>query len=191
MPLVALDKETRQRVDITKIPDPRGTLTANQLICPLCETEMIIVAGPIKMHHFRHKVECRSDYGRHPESYNHLRTKAIIAERVTEWMKEFTRAKGELEVPIPEVNRVVDVLFTFPNGWRVAHEIQLSAITIEELESRTNDYLKAGIDVFWWLGENADTVPNREWCTEKFGFVLRLEYTNDQTATYLAEEIAL
>lgn len=191
MPLIALDKETRKRIDITKIANPRSELSPGKQICQLCGTDMIIVAGPQKIHHFRHKVACTSDYEQHPESYEHLHTKAIIAEKVSKWMKEFTNATPELEVPIPEVKRVADVMFTFPNGWRVAHEIQLASISVADLEKRTDDYLRAGIDVFWWLGNRADVQQNREWCTERFGFVLRLEYHPIYTSTNLAEHITI
>lgn len=191
MPLIARDKVTDQRIDITKIEDPRKALSANQVACQLCGADMIVIAGSRKINHFRHKVPCSSEYVGHPESNEHLATKAIIADKVAEWMKEFTYTTPELEVPIPEIKRVVDILFTFPNGWRVAHEVQLSPITVAELEQRTNDYLRAGIDVFWWLGKKADTYENREWCTERFGFALYLQYKTSQTDTKLAADIPL
>mgnify|MGYP001952948993 CR=1 FL=1 len=75
-----------------------------------------------------------------------------------------------------EVKRIIDIAMIFPNGWIVAHEIQLSSITTENLENRTNDYRKLGIDVFWWFGKSADKKANREWAIEKYGQSLSINY---------------
>lgn len=177
MPLVARDRRTGQRVDITSVEDPRGTFSPSQLECQLCGGEMVVVAGLIRTHHFRHKAACSdSSWGRHPESFEHLRTKTAVARYAREWFGELTHAVPELEVPIPEVRRVADVLFTFPNGWRLACEVQLASITIEQLQQRTDDYLRAGIDALWWLGRAADTPANRAWSIGQYGFVLQLHY---------------
>ena len=73
------------------------------------------------------------------------------------------------------MRRIADVAVLFPNGWRVAHECQLAAITTQELTQRTEDYLHAGVDVIWWLGKSAATPANIAWCLEQRGFVLRLD----------------
>ncbi len=41
----------------------------------------------------------------------------------------------DLEVKLQPIWRVVDVLVTFPSGWKQAHEVQLAAITTGELRS--------------------------------------------------------
>jgi competence protein CoiA len=186
MPLVAKDKLTGDRVDITRYPSPRTELDSTNLVCPLCEIEMIVVAGLIKIHHFRHKTECLSDCARHPESYEHLKTKAYIRDTMKDWFAEFTTAQPELEVIIPEANRQADILFSFPNGWRVACEVQLASITIEELEERTNDYLRAGIDTFWFFGKSAASPTNLEWSTKTYGYVFKLYYKEYDTETEIA-----
>lgn len=176
MPFVALDRNTEQRIDITRIINPRHVLKAVDLICQLCGEPMIVVAGYKRIHHFRHRSECGSEYEAHPESYEHLQTKYFISRNVSQVMDEYSGVSFDLEVKIPEAKRVADILFTFPNGWRIAHEIQLASITRETLEQRTDDYLRAGIDTIWWLGKSADTHSNRIWCSERFGFVLQVEY---------------
>lgn len=176
MPFVALDKNTEQRIDITRIINPRHALMATDLVCQLCGEPMIVVAGNFRIHHFRHKAECGSEYEAHPESYEHLQTKYFISRNVSQVMDEYSGVSFDLEVKIPEVRRVADILFTFPNGWRIAHEIQLASITRQILEKRTDDYLRAGIDTIWWIGKSADTHSNRLWCAERFGFVLQVEY---------------
>lgn len=177
MPLVALDSDGR-RIDITQVANPREALVAG-LTCPLCGGEMIVVAGLVRMPHFRHKTECTSDYARHPESFEHLRTKALVAEMMGTWFGEFSTARPQLEMPIEEARRIADVLFVFPNGWRVACEVQLASITNEQLQQRTDDYLRAGVDVCWFLGKAADSITNRRWVMEQQGFVCTLEYDTE------------
>lgn len=176
MPFIAKDKETGERVDITTIDNPRQKLTSSSIVCQLCGEPMIIRAGLIIRAHFAHIRKCSSDYQSHPESREHRETKVFLAQKLSELYSSYTTVEPMLEVPIPEIKRVADILFTFPMGWRIAHEVQLSPITVEKLEERTNDYLSAGIDVFWWLGKSADTPANRQWCTDFLGHTYRISY---------------
>jgi competence CoiA-like predicted nuclease len=174
MPFIALNAETRERIDITTIENPRLVLKPGECICQLCEIPMIIKAGQIMRAHFAHVAACPTDYESHPESQEHREAKVFLATHSHEAFAEYTDAKIEYEVPIPEVMRIADLLVTFPMGWRIAHEIQLASITTETLEARTNDYLQAGIDVVWWLGKSANTPANRDWCRQTFGYALSL-----------------
>ena len=174
MPFVALDVETNKRVDITKIEYPRLALKRENMRCQLCHTPLLIKAGIQKKAHFAHVSQCSSDYGVHPETEDHRRAKLFIAEHLQQEFKDYTSATIEYEVPIPEVKRVADLLATFPMGWRVAHEIQLAPITVEELRQRTEDYECAGIDVVWWLGKRANTDGNRAWCEDAFGYAVTI-----------------
>lgn len=175
MPFIALNRQTGERIDITKIEYPRLHLKSDDLICQLCEQPVIIRAGLITRPHFAHRSLCISDYASHPESIEHLLGKELVAQGLQEEFAEYAQATIQYEVKVPEVKRVADVMATFPNGWRVAHEIQLAALTTEELQQRTEDYARAGIDVVWWLGKSADTPANQAWCTERFGFTLSLD----------------
>lgn len=192
MPFIAINKETGARVDITReAPDLIRRFKPGELVCQLCGGPMF----PRSSHdrkdtrgqlysvraHFAHIAsECDMTYSQHPESTEHRLGKMYVA---TEWIKQFGRYKDattEYEVPIREVNRVVDVLATLPNGHRIAHEIQLAAITPRELEERTNDYARSGIDVFWHLGKSADTEPNRQFlrsAVDDFGLITFSEPT--------------
>jgi competence protein CoiA len=175
MPFIALNRDTGERIDITKIENPRLHLKSNELICQLCEQPVIIKAGLLTRPHFAHRSQCTTDYGSHPETIEHLQGKELVAKGLREEFAEYAQANIQYEVKVPEVKRVVDVMANFPNGWRVAHEIQLAAITTEELQQRTEDYARAGIDVVWWLGKSADTPANQAWCTAHFGFSLSLD----------------
>jgi competence protein CoiA len=176
MPLIAKIASTNERVDITKLKNPRAELKAGDLVCQLCGSPMIIKQGMIKKPHFAHKAECTSDYQSHPESPEHLAGKELIAKTLKAELPEYSLAEIEYEFPIPEVRRIADVVAKFPNGWIVAHECQLASITVEELEKRTEDYLYAGVDVIWWLGKAANTKSNLDWSHSKFGFALVLNY---------------
>lgn len=85
----------------------------------------------------------------------------------------------DLEVPLYDIGRQADVMMSMPNGWKEAHEIQLSSITTDELRQRTVSYREAGIHVVWWLGEKAATPANKNWCCDTFGDVRIIEFARD------------
>lgn len=70
------------------------------------------------------------------------------------------------EVPVTErgVNRRPDVVSTYQDGNRHAHEIQYSRIELGDLQRRTLDLLKAGFgSVSWYLFRQSYTAENRAW----------------------------
>lgn len=170
MPFIALHKETRERIDITTINNPRQFLKSGDCICQLCGSPMIVKAGEVLQAHFAHQAACTTDYHTQPESPSHRAAKLYLATHLAEEFPEYAGAKIEYEVPIPEVKRIADLLVTWPEGHKKAHEIQLSGITTEVLQQRTDDYERAGIDVIWWLGKNAFTQTNTDWSLGTFGF---------------------
>ncbi len=176
MPFIALDKETRKRIDITTLDQPRQVLKAKGCICQLCNEIMIVKAGMIKRAHFAHASSCPTSYESHPESPEHRAAKMFLKKQLPLRFAEYKGVQLEYEVPIKQVNRIVDLLAIFPNGHRVAHEVQLASLTIEHLEARTNDYARAGIDVVWWLGKSANTTANRDWCLRTFGELFTLNF---------------
>jgi len=181
MPFIAIDKNTGKPIDILEISNPHLTLKKSEFICQLCGEAMFLKAGPILRPHFSHFADCKSDYKTgHSETANHLFAKMELKRILRAQFSNLENIEIEYEVPIPEIKRVADVLVTFPMGWRMAHEIQLSSITLEDLEERTNDYFRGGIDVYWWLGESADIPSNRMWCVKKFGFSLSISFNFKQ-----------
>jgi competence protein CoiA len=195
MPFIALNSMTGERVDITQIARPRIDLRAAEMICPVCEVGMIVKDGTIKRAHFAHKPvgnDCPYAEYSAGETPEHREAKMIIRDHVSEWFAEYGMAEGQLEVYIPEVkharNRIADVLFTFPSGWRVAHEIQLASISVKELEERTDDYAFAGIDVFWWFGRDAYKQGAYRWTEASFGYRLTIDIDDvsppDETVLY-------
>ena len=190
MPFIALHKDTKERIDITEIEDPRGVLKSGDYICQLCEEPLILKAGLIISPHFAHYAKCTSDYATHPESEAHRQGKKALAHYLKDYFSKYVDLQVNFEVKIPEAKRVADLLITFPMGWRIAHEVQLANITIEELQQRTDDYARAGIDTIWWLGKSADTPANRNWCIERFGICYRLNFQEaDETQILHTERV--
>lgn len=182
MPLIAMDKATEERVDITRIENPRMVLKADDLVCPICYSHMIVVSATVlggavvRMAHFRHH-----DLGDCPytaygagESEEHRTAKAWLRDML---LKESGfKVPVELEYHLPQVGRIADIAQLFPTGWIVVHEIQLASITPETLAARTRDYMEAGCDVIWYLGNNADRPANREWVREFQGFYAQISW---------------
>jgi len=174
--LKAKYKDTGQVLDITKIDNPRSVIDRERVVCRLCNLPVGVRHGFLRAKHFYHLTLCTSDYKRHPESPEHNFGKELISEHLKYNWSEYSDAQIELEYIIPDIRRVADIAMIFPSGWIVVHEIQLSSITNEELQERTNDYESIGIDTIWWLGKNADTKRNQEWCIKRFGYSLSIDY---------------
>ena len=184
MPLVARDKSTGERVSMCDYSDPRRDMIGMDLVCPYCGIKMIVVAGLVTVHHFRHASgECTCPYDSHPESQEHMLSKVVLAKNLGKWLPLFECAAVGIEVPVPEAHRIADLMYTFDDGWRIAVEVQLASITTESLEARTRDYALAGVDVYWFLGGKANTNTNRGWCDETQGFVFELEYEAMQSVS--------
>lgn len=185
MPLIAISK-TGQRINILNYKYPKKELEKGSLFCQLCGSELMIRHGNIKIQHFAHQSVCTSDYVSHPETIEHLIAKHQISLQIRNTWEEYSESTIELEYAIDSLKRVLDIAMIFKTGWIVGHEIQLSSITTGELDKRTSDYLDEGIDVIWWLGKNASTPANREWCVRKYGacYLLDYERLQSQAAAY-------
>lgn len=197
MPFTAIDTTTGQRIDITKIQYPRKVLTAGKIVCPVCGSPMFIRGGqPNLRTHFVHnkgREDCEYAIYSRGETPEHLAAKLAIRDNLALWFSEYDIATPEIEVTIPEVkhahHRIADVMFTFPSGWRVAHEVQLASITLESLQQRTEDYAEAGVDVFWWFGREALRQRGvQEWSMDNYGFLLQVQWqtsgTTDEVVLY-------
>lgn len=170
MPLVAHDGVTGNRIDITLYENPRSELPTSNIVCPECQSPMILKAGAIKVAHFAHKPGSNCSYGR-GETPEHIAAKRMLAA----WLRsEMQGCSVELEYPI--ANRRGDLAQMFPNGWIVVHEIQLASITTEELQKRTDDYMNAGCDVIWYFGNKTYTPANRAWSERFQGMTILLEF---------------
>lgn len=184
MPFVAQNRHSKERIDITTFEDPKSQLKEIDLECRFCGTKMFIRKSPQGTHHFYHQRSCTSKLKGHPESPEHLSGKDFIANYFAPNLNGWANFVALMEEPLKEVNRIVDVLFKFPMGWGWAHEIQLSPISINDLQERTSDYLKNGVDVIWWFGKNANCEENRKWNTKRLGFSPYLKFEDEKVIEY-------
>lgn len=176
MPLVAINRSTGERIDVTVYDDPRSQVPVNGLMCPECKSPMMLKAGTIKIAHFAHKANSNCEYGQ-GETRQHLEGKRMIAA----WLRK-TMPKSKVELEYPIANRRADIAQIFPNGWIMVHEIQLASITVEKLWERTRDYMEAGCDSFWYFGERTATPANKQWAMDHQGRVLYLRFTEETNA---------
>ncbi len=144
--------DTHEVIDITKVKNPRQSIDKKRVVCRLCGAPLIIKAGMNRAKHFAHKNTCTSDFKRHGESPEHNLAKELISNHIKKYWSEYSDAIIEIEYII------------------------LSSITNEDLQNRTNDYESLGIDSIWWLGKNADTEYNQNWCFNRFGYSLSIDY---------------
>lgn len=164
MPFIGLNRHTKERICILDVVNPRLNLKSGDYVCQSCETPLIITGAFMRgdsyvRAHFRHKTPCDGNYDSHIESAEHLALKRYIAENVHNWYGvQKNDITVQYEYPISmdwrERGRIADVMVEF-NDTKIKdiHEIQLSSITVNEFQERTNDYLKSGYFVWWYIGE--------------------------------------
>lgn len=179
MPLVAearkSENEVWRLVDVTQHVAPKRSLAGMEFRCPGCKTSMHLKAGVFVMAHFAHAPGSQ-DCAQAGESMEHIHAKIQLAETLAK-QAEYDGATIHKEFWLPEVQRRADLLVVFPDGLREVHEIQLAAITPNELEQRTHDYEQAGIgSVGWWFGANAGTANNKAWAKQRIGGYGTLEF---------------
>lgn len=152
MPLTARLRSTGKVVSILDYRQPRRELDAADLVCPHCDRPLIIRHGLIRMRHFAHRPDHRCPYEswQEVESARHLAFKQAVCDYL-QTSPAWCNVATQLEVKIEEAGRIADVMATVACCWRIAHECQVSAITLEELQARTQSYWNAGVDVMWWF----------------------------------------
>lgn len=167
MSFVALRKDTRERVDITQYPSPKKeALKHYVLLCQECGGVLHIREGDVRSAHNAHLPGAHC--GAAGESQQHRNGKMYLRDHLTDIFPEYVEAVFDFEYRVPGGDRIIDLLVTLPDGRRVAHEVQLASITTKSLRERTGDYATAGISTVWWLGGNAHTATNVQWCLQQF-----------------------
>ncbi len=113
--------------------------------CPECEEEVILKQGSIVLPHFAHFPEASCSYGT-GESDQHRRAKYEIYETLK---THPSVSHLKVERYLKEVRP--DVSFLWQGKWRVAIELQLSAISPDEIAHRTHCYAAKNIWVLWMI----------------------------------------
>ena len=98
------------------------------------------------------------------ESWEHLEGKAFVASQFKNLVGADVKIEFEHVLKLPDARRrIADIALLYPSGFAEIHEIQLSPITVDEIEARTDDYASLGIPVQWWIGKsNTDHRDIRE-----------------------------
>lgn len=175
MPARAVDIVTGSDIYIWDYTNPKEALRDRDMACPLCDREMRVAQGMLKKPYFFHLTTCHHDWEIHPESEVHIELKRYIAQTLPRMVDEYSGASYQIEVPIEGCKRIADVLFTLRDGRRIVHEIQLSPITIDVLNARTDDYQSVGLEVYWWFGLNANNESSTSWSLERFRLHLSID----------------
>jgi len=132
----------RRQLDSAKVLARDCTNQEAPFVCPRCDRELILRKGRIKVHHFAHKPPVTCSFGA-GETEQHHRAKLEILDALR------TEAHvTELEVERDFGISVADV-FAKISGVSVAIEIQRSALTVNDITSRTENYHRLGIAVLW------------------------------------------
>jgi competence protein CoiA len=135
--LCAIRQRDRQRVAAWDQQKSDGPFS-----CPLCVEETILKKGTMKVHHFAHKPPITCEYGK-GETERHRECKLTIYEGLRRHRRfrevEIERSLGTVR---PDVSG-------FMNDIPFAIEVQISALTMEQIVYRTSEYARKGIYVLW------------------------------------------
>ena len=164
--------------------DSKLELIANRenIICPHCKNKMHCRERTNFALHFVHNStpkNCLSG----GESWLHLECKRLIylelkakVDSLPENIKELF--KVDLEFRIGQVNRIIDVALLLKDKPVEAHEVQLSPITVSELDARTEDYSSQGVAAYWYFGKKSLNQEVQQWSKNKYGEVRFFSFEN-------------
>ena len=106
--------------------------------------------GGVMRRHFAHPPGMTPAGGHSPETAWHWEVK----HRLCRWARESAGASARVEAWAADGRRRSDVAVTFPDGARMAIEVQFTAMTDTELLARRDDYARAGTVLVWvWHSE--------------------------------------
>ena len=117
--------------------------------CPECNGRVRLRGGQIRQLHFYHLQDARS-CRQNGKSLTHLRLQKLLASLLS----------AELEYRFPSIKRIADV---YSPKKSLVVEVQCSSISLEEMESRNQDYASLGLRVVWVL-------LNRRFSNHHFSF---------------------
>jgi competence protein CoiA len=118
------------------------TKASGPFACPKCGDEVILRRGAVKVAHFAHKPPVTCDYGT-GETEQHRILKKGIAETL--------RNQGAVNVELEKrlENQIADVYCETATGQKVAIEVQISKLSLDQIANRTFAYQRQGVYVLW------------------------------------------
>lgn len=143
------------------------------LVCPYCGSKMSargsVISGARKPHfyHVPNDKSCplNEKYKTIPDKVHHAlavdATISYLTNQLSAYLKEYN---WHFDIEVKVGNRIADIaLLTNDNLPLEVFEIQLTKVTIENLQTRTEDYLKEGVDVNWFFGKGCETEEIQLW----------------------------
>ena len=118
--------------------------------CPLCSSPVVLKAGHFKIAHFAHYANSSCDAA--SESKKHLLMKHLI----------LGAAHSSGLIAEPELvigDHRTDVAIRYPNGKRLAVEVQLSSIDVPEIHARMRSYTDNKYATLWVSETPIDPCP--------------------------------
>jgi competence CoiA-like predicted nuclease len=153
------------------------------VVCPYCKGQMHCRERTNFALHFVHNTTSRNCPSG-GEGWLHLECKRQVylelkskIDFLPKNIKEHFRI--DLELRVEQVNRIIDVALLLKNKPVEAHEVQLSPITVSELETRTRDYSSQGIAAYWYFGGKSFNQEIQRWSKSKYGEIRFFEFKND------------
>jgi competence CoiA-like predicted nuclease len=160
----------------------------NNIFCPITKVECFIRYRAGAVPHFVRKNAPEITLDHHPESVGHETTKHYVYEYYQSLiLQNNPNLAITLELPLPTIGkhgRIADVAIyeVGTNTIKSVIECQLSRITPQELEQRTNDYEAANVSCLWVLGADAaESPPLVAKCEELFGTAIICEFIKKRT----------
>ena len=114
-------------------------IQSQAFFCLSCKEKLKLKIGKVRMPHFAHLPDSVCQAFSEAESPEHLALKKVIHQ----WENS-----AQLEVYLPLLAQRPDCLI----GEKLCLEIQCSALSLEKLVERTNNYQQKGYQVLWILG---------------------------------------
>ncbi len=113
-------------------------------LCPECLSPVRLRAGFHRQRHFYH-LRASFSCKQHQKTFEHLQAQLLLARLGKE-------QGARIEQPFPEIQRIADIAL-----WdkRIAIEIQVSPISLEEVQARLQDYHSIGWRMVWILHERS------------------------------------
>ena len=146
--LVAVRADTGQRTEASR------NLPADLYVCPVCRSPLVLKRGRVVIAHFAHQagsIQCEAS----GESVRHMKAKALLAKR-------FRQLGYGAALEEPHLQRRVDVSVTVTDdegrAWRIAVEVQDSAISVDEIKRRNcADGIAGFFSTLWVFTSNRAT----------------------------------
>lgn len=127
------------KVTVTAYSQPKSNAP---FACPVCADTVILRKGTQRIHHFAHKPPVTCTYGI-GETEAHRRCKSDIYERLLHAPNVKNAAlERYLTTVRPDISARI-------SGAPVAIEVQISALSIETIIRRTEEYTRKGIFLLW------------------------------------------